>query len=152
MSMSLMPGYIQGWHVLQEIISEEIVDETDRYEDNQSKRRAKRITTAAVMRGFVLDCCSFTPVTDSFRRIVERERSLPRVSSVERTPLISCTPRSEHNYVPHYGSLLSQSPKTWCRSYTVFSKSRWKIVIVVSVIAVFIICFTHAYSLGPCLF
>lgn len=34
-----------------EIISEEIVDETDRYEDNQSKRRAKRLTTSAVMRG-----------------------------------------------------------------------------------------------------
>ena len=38
---------------LQEIISEEIVDETDRYEDNTSKRRAKRITTKAVMRGSV---------------------------------------------------------------------------------------------------
>ena len=36
---------------LKEIISEEIVDETDRYEDNQSKRRAKRLTTSAVMRG-----------------------------------------------------------------------------------------------------
>jgi hypothetical protein len=30
------------------------VDETDRYEDNQSKKRAKRMTTAAVMRGSVL--------------------------------------------------------------------------------------------------
>ena len=39
--------------VIEEIISEEIVDETDQFEDNQSKRRAKRITTAAVMRGFV---------------------------------------------------------------------------------------------------
>ncbi|KAF9444516.1 DUF21-domain-containing protein [Macrolepiota fuliginosa MF-IS2] len=36
-----------------EILSEEIVDETDRYEDNQSKKRAKRLTTAAVMRGYV---------------------------------------------------------------------------------------------------
>jgi hypothetical protein len=40
--------------VIEEIISEEIVDETDRYEDNQSKRRAKRMTTAAVMRGCAL--------------------------------------------------------------------------------------------------
>jgi metal transporter CNNM len=38
---------------IQEIISEEIVDETDRYEDNQSKKRAKRMTTSAVMRGCV---------------------------------------------------------------------------------------------------
>ncbi|KAG1741816.1 uncharacterized protein EDB91DRAFT_1129507, partial [Suillus paluster] len=86
---------------LQEIISEEIVDETDRYEDNQSKRRAKRMTTAAVMRG-----------------IVERERSLTRVPSVEQipllreTPLMSCTPRSEISYsIPRYGAILNQSPK-----------------------------------------
>lgn len=39
--------------IIEEIISEEIVDETDQYEDNQSKRRAKRMTTAAVMRGCV---------------------------------------------------------------------------------------------------
>jgi metal transporter CNNM len=38
--------------VIEEIISEEIVDETDQFEDNQSKRRAKRMTTAAVMRGY----------------------------------------------------------------------------------------------------
>ncbi|KAF4566527.1 hypothetical protein EYR36_011958 [Pleurotus pulmonarius] len=37
----------------QEIITEEIVDETDRYEDNQSKRRARRMTTSAIMRGYV---------------------------------------------------------------------------------------------------
>jgi hypothetical protein len=48
-----------GWmvtctDVIEEIISEEIVDETDQFEDNQSKKRAKRITTAAVMRGCVL--------------------------------------------------------------------------------------------------
>ncbi|KAG0703441.1 hypothetical protein DFH29DRAFT_916381 [Suillus ampliporus] len=82
-----------------EIISEEIVDETDRYEDNQSKRRAKRMTTAAVMRG-----------------IVERERSLTRIPSVERTPLLCETPlmspRSEISYsTPRYGAVLSQSPK-----------------------------------------
>ncbi|KAH9022656.1 DUF21-domain-containing protein [Lactarius hengduanensis] len=37
--------------IIEEIIAEEIVDETDRYEDNKSKRQAKRMTTAAVMRG-----------------------------------------------------------------------------------------------------
>jgi metal transporter CNNM len=36
---------------VKEIISEEIVDETDRYEDNHSKKRAKRLTTSTVMRG-----------------------------------------------------------------------------------------------------
>lgn len=37
--------------VIEEIIEEEIVDETDRYESNQTKRRAKRISTASVMKG-----------------------------------------------------------------------------------------------------
>jgi metal transporter CNNM len=50
--------------VLQEIISEEIVDETDRYEDNQSKRRARRMTTATVMRGFVFHYHSPASIAD----------------------------------------------------------------------------------------
>ena len=37
--------------IIEEIISEEIVDETDRYEDNQSKKRARRLKNASVMRG-----------------------------------------------------------------------------------------------------
>lgn len=46
----------------QEIISEEIVDETDRYEDNFHKVKARRMTTAAVMRGSVSSfLISFTP-------------------------------------------------------------------------------------------
>lgn len=38
--------------IIEEIISEEIVDETDRYEDNQHKRRAKRMTTHEIMKGY----------------------------------------------------------------------------------------------------
>lgn len=38
--------------IIEEIIEEEIVDETDRFESNQTKRRAKRMSTAAVMKGY----------------------------------------------------------------------------------------------------
>jgi hypothetical protein len=56
--MVLTNCYCASLDVIEEIISEEIVDETDRYEDNQSKKRAKRITTAAIMRGSVALCCT----------------------------------------------------------------------------------------------
>jgi metal transporter CNNM len=75
----------------QEIISEEIVDETDQYEDNQSKRYAKRMINTTVMREcvciwlFGLDHTSLL-----LSSIVERERSVfTRTSTIESTQMTS---------------------------------------------------------------
>jgi hypothetical protein len=47
-----MSAYAEAFaDIIEEIITEEIVDETDRFEDNQSKRKAKRMTTKAIMEG-----------------------------------------------------------------------------------------------------
>ncbi|KAF8959831.1 hypothetical protein BDZ97DRAFT_1836095 [Flammula alnicola] len=95
--ISRTPGISGG--ALGEIISEEIVDETDRYEDNQSKRRARRLTTSAIMRG-----------------IVERERRKDTPDS-ERTPLLVISPspsmQANGSTPIHYGSMevISESPR-----------------------------------------
>jgi len=107
---------------LQEIISEEIVDETDRYEDNRHKKRAKRMTTAAVMRGFVLHLFTAQVYqrTDvvCWSRIVERsvrERRAESISIIgspipfEGTPLFAGSP--EPGKVARYGTIISESPK-----------------------------------------
>jgi metal transporter CNNM len=46
-------GVITLEDVIEEMISEEIVDETDQYEDNQSKRHAKRMINTTTMRDIV---------------------------------------------------------------------------------------------------
>lgn len=88
-------GVITLEDIIEEIITEEIVDETDQYQDNRSKHRAKRMTTAAIMRG-----------------IVERERVAssipPSIVDGERTPLLD--PGSPPNGTAG-GGLLSAVPQ-----------------------------------------
>jgi len=76
--------------VIEEIISEEIVDETDRYEDNVHKRRAKRVTTADIMRGIV-------------ERKAKRAASVASIPIPEYTPLISTSPAPSENGTDHNG-------------------------------------------------
>jgi len=112
---------------MQEIISEEIVDETDLYESNRVKRHAKRQSTAVIMRGWVDDSSSYfiprsrLPGFFTSSSIVERHRQRAETSSPlgEHSPLLARTlldrPQSPLSITggstANYGALTSGSPR-----------------------------------------
>lgn len=78
-------GVITLEDILEEIISGEIIDETDQYEDNHSKRFARRQLDKAVMRGIVEYRLNRAQPTS--RQPMSRSTTL--LSSSERTPLLA---------------------------------------------------------------
>ncbi|PPQ83837.1 hypothetical protein CVT25_000896 [Psilocybe cyanescens] len=60
--------------IIEEIISEEIVDETDMYEDNRSKRRARRQMTSNILGGIVEHPRRAAGIFNENSSLVERVR------------------------------------------------------------------------------
>ncbi|KAJ7926488.1 hypothetical protein B0H13DRAFT_2265905 [Mycena leptocephala] len=83
-------------HIIDEILSEEIVNETDQYSDNMSTQRAKRITTAAVMqriverrRGTSFSTGECTPSVGVHSRVVVNARRSSRMGAQSRCGILA---------------------------------------------------------------
>jgi len=123
-------GVVTLEDIIEEMISEEIVDETDRYEDNQSKRRARRLKDAKIMRGIVEYRSSRANSQSTFRGTGERSPllepydALPSVDDGGSVPNCDATfnpsSRLRDDYrrahggglTPQYGAVVVGSPTT----------------------------------------
>ncbi|WVQ99987.1 hypothetical protein IAU59_007130 [Kwoniella sp. CBS 9459] len=83
-------GIVSLEDLIEEIIGEEIVDETDRYEDNHSKKVVKRSGPAAVMRGII----ERRRVINAFSRRPSRSSTFPTVA---QTPGLNGGPANGGN-------------------------------------------------------
>jgi len=133
-------GVVTLEDIIEEIIAEEIVDETDQYEDMHTKRRAKRQSTAAVMRGIVerekrrysdslpntplptstshtMSISSSLTVRDRGERSLSKSPKLNESTPVESTKLLPSIDESASAYdssvnaTPKYGTMSLRDPR-----------------------------------------